>query len=183
MLKAATELKAAHPNLSFVIPIAPTIKKELIDSYLDKTALEVTCVNGQMREVINCCHSAIVASGTACLEVALLQTPMAIIYKASPLTYAVAMKVIKMRYFGLCNLLAGKMVVPELLQTDLTPETIFEVMNRFLCDKTHYQKTKQELKLISKMLENNTADCTLGTLVLNMLTFSTKTTKEAAIRC
>lgn len=183
MLRAAEKLKDSHSDISFVLIIAPSLKDELIKPFLENCSLKITCVRGHMREVVNCCHSAIVSSGTASLEVALLNIPMVIIYKATCLTYVIASQVIKTRYLGLANLLLNKMLIPELLQQDLNENTIYDVMNRYLTDETHYQKSRQELKLISKMLENNTADCRLSTLVLNMLMFSTITTKETAISC
>lgn len=183
MLKAATKLTTTHPDIAFVIVIAPNISNELINTYLKGSKLNITCIRGHMREVVNCCHSVVVSSGTASLEVALLNVPMVIIYKTTVLTYIIASQVIKTRYLGLANILLNKMLIPELLQQDLNADTVYEMMNLYLTDEAHYQKSRQELKLISKMLENNTADCTLGTLVLNMLMFSTKTTKEAAISC
>ena len=111
-------LNQRFPDLHFVIPVAPTIKPAMVQAYLDDKAQNITLLKGQSLEAAFCSDCVVVASGTASLECALLAKPMCIIYKASLLTYLIAMKVIKVLFLGLCNLLADHILVPEFLQYD-----------------------------------------------------------------
>ncbi len=172
MLEAATKLKQRYPELKFVLPIAPTVDTDFIKSFVDKSPLNIHCVRVPTTELLTQVYCAIVASGTASLEAALCHTPMAIIYKASRLTYCIATQLIQTKYLGLCNLIANKMIVPELLQDDFNSDNLLDVMSQFISDENYHQKTAQRLKKISKMLENNTSDCTLSDLVLRMLNIS-----------
>ena len=79
---------------------------------------QVYLIKGHAQAIAACSNAVVVASGTASLECALLQKPMCIVYKASLLTYVAAMKLLRVKYIGLCNLLKNRMIVPELLQDD-----------------------------------------------------------------
>lgn len=157
-------------NIEFVLPRASTISEELINAYLTEFKLPLKVVsNAPLPELLQNCHSVMVASGTASLEVALMHIPMVIIYRTSYLTYAIATQVIRCRYLGLCNLLAGKMIVPELVQQDLTPKHLFLELDRYLSNPSYHQHILQVLKNISIMLENKSVDCKLAHLVASML--------------
>ena len=79
-------------------------------------AIKVNMINGQTYDVISCADLAIVASGTATLETALLGVPMIIVYKISPLSYFVGKLIITVKNIGIVNIIAGKTIVPELIQ-------------------------------------------------------------------
>jgi lipid-A-disaccharide synthase len=77
-------------------------------------------------------NAALVASGTATLETALLGTPFAIVYRLNELTYQVARHIVKVPYFGLANVVARREVAPELLQGEVNPQRLGEVLARLL---------------------------------------------------
>ena len=114
----ALNLVGSRGDLHFVIPVAGTIDPTLIQSYFNNTPIPYTLIQGQAIKTVAASDGVVVASGTASLECALLGKPMCIIYKASVLTYIAAMKLIHVKYLGLCNLLKNAMIVPELLQYD-----------------------------------------------------------------
>lgn len=173
MLKAARILHEKHPNqLQFVIPIASTIKQTLVNDYVNQfLGLDIKLINKQNAtiDVMGCADNLMVASGTASLQAALLNKPMAIIYKTSLLTYVIATQVIKCAYIGLVNLLAQKMIVPELIQDDLSPENLANEMDKYITDEKYNHKIEQNLKNTSKMLEIKSVDCKLAHLVSSLV--------------
>ena len=93
-----------------------------------------------------------VASGTATLETALLEIPMAIIYKTNFLTYILTKNLIKLPFIGLVNIVAGKKLAEEFLQYDAKPEKIADYMEKLITDKALSESIKQEFGKIRKSL-------------------------------
>ncbi len=118
MLAAARELRRKRPDLQLVVPVAPTIDRSLLH------APDVIFNDGRAPELLAVADAAIVASGTATLEAALAQTPMVVVYKTSWLTWLIGRLLVRVRFVSLVNLLAGRGLVPELLQSDCTPARI-----------------------------------------------------------
>ncbi|MBI2785942.1 MAG: lipid-A-disaccharide synthase, partial [Legionella longbeachae] len=157
------------PNSHFVIPIAGTINPEKIKYFFSNIKLPVHFIQGQ---AINCMAAAdfvIVASGTASLECALLEKPMCIIYKSSFLSYVIAMKVLRVKFLGLCNLLANKMIVPEFLQYDCNAYELTQYITRFYNDHSQPEKMIAQLNHVKKSLSSEKSDCTLFELVTDEL--------------
>ncbi|MDR3683619.1 MAG: lipid-A-disaccharide synthase [Geothrix sp.] len=116
------------PRMQWVLPVAPT---------LDTAALElrgapITLVHDLGYAARAYADAALVCSGTATLETALLGTPFAIIYKLSPLTFLAAKKFVKIPHFGLANVVAGAQVVPELLQGEVNPARLLRTLKELL---------------------------------------------------
>ena len=172
MLEACNKLNKAHPELlRFVLPVASSLDKNLLQEHLNNYNFDLTIITEDNCgvKVMACCDSLMVASGTASLQAALLHKPMVIIYRASTFTYFIARLVIQCAYLGLANLLANKMIVPELLQHNLTSENLFFEMNRFVIEKPYTHNLVQDLKKINKMLDNKSVDCRLAQLVFDMI--------------
>ncbi len=77
---------------------------------------------------------------------------MVIVYKVSLLTYALARMLVSVKHIGLANIMAGRRIVPELIQYDATPDKIADEVNRFFNDTQYYEKTKKELNFVRQML-------------------------------
>lgn len=135
MLGAAERLRALHPDAQFVIPLAPTIAREQLEAHLAEHAtLDVKVVEGRTAEVVGASDGALVKSGTSTLEAALMLRPMVVVYRVSWLTYVVGKMLVKIAYFSLVNLLAGRKVVPELLQREASAERMAMELERLLTD-------------------------------------------------
>lgn len=158
-------LKQTNPDIHFVIPIAKTIKKEKIEAYFPESTVPLTLVNDQAIECMNAADFVIVASGTASLECALLEKPMCIIYKSSLLTYILAMKLIRVRFLGLCNLLANKMIVPEFLQYDCNPIELSKYIISFYNDAQQEQHMRAQLFNLKENMSSKKSDCTLKSII------------------
>jgi lipid-A-disaccharide synthase len=121
MVEAAERIRSTHARMKCLLPRASTIPAELLDGLLKKSSLDVRVIQGDVHRVLKACDLALVASGTATLEAAILETPMIIVYRVSSFSYWIGRMVISVPFIGLANLVAGEEVVPELIQGDVTP--------------------------------------------------------------
>ncbi len=124
MIRSAEILKIRYPDIRCLLPLAKTIEPEFIDSFIIKSSLNIEVHQGDIYEVLDRCHVALVTSGTATLDTAIMAVPMIIVYKVTPLSYRVGKMLIKTSFIGLANLVAGERVVPELIQDEVTPERL-----------------------------------------------------------
>jgi lipid-A-disaccharide synthase len=136
MLDAAERIRAAHPDVQFVVPVAPTLRREALAPYLARhPALEVTVVDGQAEQAVGASDAALVKSGTSTLETALMLRPMVVVYKLSWLSYLVGRLLVRIAHFALVNILAGRGIVPELLQGQASGERMAAEVERLLTDR------------------------------------------------
>ena len=169
MIGAAGLLSRRFDNLQFILPIAPGLKREEIVNLTEKKSVTITIVDDSIYDVIDSSYLVIVASGTATLETALLTTPMVITYKMSPLSYLIGKTLVKVPYIGMANIIAGKMVVPELIQEEATAERITHEATRLLEDNHYHQRTCEELALIKRKLGEPGAAKRAAQITLTML--------------
>ena len=137
MVEAAVKLKEDNENYVFVIPSASLEFNDYFEEVLIEYPIQAKIINNHVHKVLKMAHFAIVTSGTATLEAMILNTPMVIIYKTSNLTYKIAKFLYKKEHFGMPNILAGKELVPELVQDEVTVQNIY--------DKAHYILSKPYL--------------------------------------
>ncbi|MDD5712318.1 MAG: lipid-A-disaccharide synthase [Smithellaceae bacterium] len=145
MLAAATLLRNWLPAVRFMLPIADTLQPCLVDGIVKKSGIPVSIVRHAAYDVISACDCVMVASGTATLETALLGTPMVIVYRISPLSYLIGRMFISVDHIGLANIIAGKTVVPELIQKDANPERIASEILGILIDEGKRTRMEESL--------------------------------------
>lgn len=150
---SARRLRRFFRDLQIVMPVAATVgapaAADLLAPWKD---LGVTAARGGLNEILPCCRAAIVASGTATLETALLEVPMVVIYRLNPLTAAVARRLTVTDTFGLVNIVAGEKIVPECIQERCTPETIAREMEPLLSGEGRHGPTVESLRAIRSRL-------------------------------
>ena len=163
ILKAARELAGQNEarGLEFLIPLAPTLnaaQREQVKRLLEIHAarLPVHLVD-DARAALFHARASVVASGTATVEAALIGNPFVVVYRVSPLTYAIAKRVVTVPHVAMANLIAGKRVVPELIQHDFTAANIVQHLRRLLPDGVDRESMKMELKAIRERLNARTA--------------------------
>ena len=169
MIEAAQHLTEHFSNLQFIVPIAPGLQKKEIEKLLQEATIPITTVSDSIYDVINSSYLVIVASGTATLETALLATPMVIVYKMSPLSYLIGKTLVKVPYIGMANIIAGKKVVPELIQEEATAGNIAAAATRLLKDTRYYQNICEELASIKKKLGEPGASKRAAQIAVSML--------------
>ncbi|TAJ76848.1 MAG: lipid-A-disaccharide synthase [Gallionellaceae bacterium] len=126
------------PTAQFLVPLASRETRTIFEDTLWKLEaqeLPITMLFGHAHDAMIAADGVLVASGTATLEAALLKRPMVITYKMLPLTYALSKRKAYLPYVGLPNVLAGKFVVPEILQDDATPENLAQALLNLVGDK------------------------------------------------
>ncbi|MFN8789952.1 MAG: lipid-A-disaccharide synthase [Bdellovibrionales bacterium] len=150
-LRVAGELMRKHPNLRLVILCAPTIEKEQILAYMEDFRFSFQLLRTDPFEMIHLVDVMLAASGTATLQVGLLEKPMVIMYRMSNMTALFAKLVVK-GYFGLVNLILGEEVVPERFQWRATDEELFKLLDQWISNPQSQAPVIQKLKLLKSKL-------------------------------
>ncbi|MDR7866223.1 MAG: lipid-A-disaccharide synthase [Sporomusaceae bacterium] len=124
MLAAMEKVVEKVPDCQIFLPVASTISREILQNIIDGYKLEVRLIAGNNYDLMNIGTVAIAASGTATLETAILGLPTVIVYKVAALTYLLGKMLVKIPHIGLPNIVAGRRIVPELLQGEATAANI-----------------------------------------------------------
>ena len=144
-------------NPQFVVPLASTVRREDVAAAIQQARLAalgkgepdnlcVTVIEGDTYNALGHSEFAVVASGTATVEAALAGTPMVIIYRGSELNWRLIRPLIHLDTFGMVNLIAGRRVVPELMQHDATGEKIAREATGLLSDPARLARMRQDLE-------------------------------------
>jgi lipid-A-disaccharide synthase len=153
MLDAAERIRTARPDAQFVVPVAPTLAREQLDPYLAAhRTIEVKLVDGRTEEVVGASDAALVKSGTSTLEAALMLRPMVVVYRLSWLSYLVGRLLVRIAHFALVNILAGRGLVPELLQREASPERMAAEIERLLGDRAAREEQLRGLREVRDSL-------------------------------
>lgn len=169
IVESAVRLKQRFPGIQFVLPLASTLNADAITPQLAAAGLEVVITRERIHDMIRACDAVISVSGTVTLEIALVGTPMVIIYKLSPLTYQLAKRLVKVPNIGLCNIVAGETVVQELIQDQANPERIATEIERLLTDNSYAGSVSGKLKSIWSKLGNGSASARVAQLAFTMM--------------
>jgi lipid-A-disaccharide synthase len=153
------------------VPLAPTLNaaqrdepRRLVEIHaggLPGASLSVRLVEDARAALFHALAS-VVASGTATVEAALIGNPFVVVYRVSPLTFAIAKRVVKVPYVAMANLIAGKQVVPELIQNDFTAANIVQQLERLLPDGAPRQSMMEELRRIRGLLKKQHGESSAG---------------------
>ncbi len=143
MLDAFRMIRNEFPSATAIVSHFPLLDESFFE--IVKNYEGVSLVKKPLREILSDSSYAIVTSGTATLEAALLGVPMAIIYKTSKMTYFIAKSLLKIKFIGLPNIIAGKEIVPECIQEDANPERIASRIRKFITNKEYCSATLEEL--------------------------------------
>ena len=130
MVELALRWRRDQPEVQWVLPVAPTLDSAFVRAYLGDAP--VTLVQDRSYAARAYAVAALVASGTATLETALLGTPFAIVYRLNALTYQMARRIVKVSHFGLANVVAGREVAPELLQDEVNADRLGLELSRLM---------------------------------------------------
>jgi lipid-A-disaccharide synthase len=182
MLEAA-ELLQQQGDYEFVLPVASTLKAEWLKEQMEQARGLKPQFNGDLnaalkgrsstsqsqratvhltdnaRATLMHARAAVVASGTATVETALSGTPFVVVYRLAPLTWNLGRRLVKLDTFAMPNLIAGKKIVPELIQSGFTAQTVVRELNAIVPDGSARQQMQAALKMVqSKLRESPTSD-------------------------
>ena len=178
LLKAGEIIeKRLGEKVRFVLPAADSIDLPLIDGFLRESALSVTVVRGRMHQALRAADAAAVASGTATLETALAGTPMVIVYRVSYVSYRIGKMILGNISIGLPNIVAGRKVVPELIQDAMSPEGVAAEVVSILKDGAKREAMLRGFDEIRESLGRGDASARAASAILDALD---KTTARGA---
>jgi len=187
LMETATLLKQQFPDVQFLLPLASSLNLQdlapwlkpvpaqpesgNIHHYIHKhnKSLQIKIIKHHSYDVMQSCDAIITASGTATLEVALMNVPMIIIYKVSMLTYIIARRMISIPNIGLVNIVADELIVPEFIQHEARPDKISAATARFLEEPDYAREIKAKLATVRQKLGNPGGSENVARLVLEML--------------
>ena len=160
-VKTAMKIYQQIPEAQFLVPLVTRetrwkFEQAIYHNHAEE--LPITLLFGHAHMAMEAADAVVVASGTATLEAALLKRPMVIAYRMSPLSWQILRHMNYLPYVGLPNVLAGRLLVPELLQNNATPENIAETLLQLVYDKATVAEIKQEFTGIHNQLRQNTAE-------------------------
>jgi lipid-A-disaccharide synthase len=144
ILGAARLLSERYEGLQFLLPVASTLRRDAIQALLDRR--DVVLTDGDFYEALNLCETAIVSSGTATMEVGLLGVPMVVVYRLHPITYGLARAMVGVEMVAMVNLVAGRRIVPELIQSECTAERIAAEVQSLMDDRVRFERTRRDLR-------------------------------------
>ncbi|BBA70705.1 Lipid-A-disaccharide synthase [Geobacter sulfurreducens] len=169
ILESAQQLRERYPDIQFILPLASSLTDGDIAPLLAASGLDVTVARDRVYDVMQVCDAIVTVSGTVTLEIALMGVPMVIIYKVSPLTYQVGKRLIRVDHIGICNIVAGARVVPELIQDEASADRIAAEIGRYLDDPAHAEKTRAGLAMVKEKLGTGGCSERVAGIVLEML--------------
>lgn len=127
-LDAAVRLRTLRPGIQFVLPCSSPERRAQLEQLLVGRDLPLTLLDGRSHEALAACDAVLIASGTATLEALLYKRPMVVAYKVAPLTYRILKRLVTSAYISLPNLLAERLLVPEMIQDAATPEALAQLL-------------------------------------------------------
>lgn len=169
IVDSAKKIIKEKPNAQFVIPVASTLKEEDILPYFDGVELDMRVISHRSHDVMEVCDAILTVSGTVTLELALLKKPMVVINKISKLSYYFVSKMLKIEHVALCNIVAGKRVVPELIQNNATTVKISNAILNLINNEEERNRIILEFSTIEEKLTNKETKTELSELLIDML--------------
>jgi lipid-A-disaccharide synthase len=162
MLECAQRLRTQFPGLRFVISIArpglqPLIEKCCRDAAITDFDEAYRIVPTHMYDIVDIAEIALVTSGTAAFEAALMLKPIIVMYRFNWISYLVARVLFRVPFINLANIVGMRRIVPEFIQHRMTPERIVPAAAAYLTDKAHYQRTVKELQSVRDQLGHGDA--------------------------
>ncbi len=166
LLETAAKLAAEEPKTQFVLAQAASIDDNLVQPLVAKSPVPVRVEKDLASEVMAVSDVLLIASGTATLQAAVVGTPMILLYKTTPMTYLLARWLIRVKWIGLVNLVAGRSVVPEIIQDDATADRLCREVRRLLTDQEAYNAMKRSLAEVRHSLGEPGASLRAAKVVL-----------------
>jgi lipid-A-disaccharide synthase len=168
LVEAASLIQGAVPGVQFVVARAPHLSEELFAPLEALTSAPTVIVEGQTDQVLAEADVAIVASGTVTVQAALHECPMVVVYRLSPVTYRLGRRFVHVDTFAMANLVAGRRVVPELIQDDFTPAAVADLAVGLIRDPDQRETMRADLRAVKAALGRPGASARAARIVLDV---------------
>ena len=166
-IKSAKELQKRHPELQFCISHAPNLRDDVYNKYLKDTDFKV--IKGENQALLSVSDALILASGTVALEAALYQSPMIIAYRGPYLFYLIYLLVRCINKVSLPNIIADKMIVPEIIEHRVNVENISYEIEKLLYDESYRENTIKQLGDVKALLSDKVSSKEAAEEILKVL--------------
>ncbi|MBU4312232.1 MAG: lipid-A-disaccharide synthase [Candidatus Omnitrophica bacterium] len=170
MLKACEKIKEKLPDVEFMLSRRQELDKSIYNKIISSSKIKPHSLENRPYEIMEVADLVIVSSGSATLETAIMQRPMVVIYKTSLITWLFAKNLIKIPDIGLVNIVAGKRIVPELVQFQVNAENIAKEALEILKDKRKQEEIKENLRQVKQKLGSSGATSRASHLIQKFLT-------------
>ncbi len=171
LAESAQFILQKEPNAHFLVPIANSLKPDEVESRftLDFPVSFIETGNATIYDIANCCDTILSVSGTVTLQIALVGTPMAILYKTSPMSYAIGSRLVKVDHAGLPNIVANHRIVPEFIQDEATPQALADEALHVLNDVAYSEKMREDLRTVQKQLGDPGCSARVTEMLFDMI--------------
>jgi lipid-A-disaccharide synthase len=169
MLQSARRLRERFPRMQFLLGQGPGLDNEVYQEILEGAEIPLASTGEGIGPATGFCDLAIVASGTATLELALFGIPMVVVYRVSRITYGLGRLLVRVPSIGMVNLVSRKPVVPELIQGDLNAENLYERCVPFFTHSIYVDHVKKDLSRVKSLLGEPGASERAAQVVLDVL--------------
>lgn len=168
VLDSARRMLARRPEIRWAVALAPGLTAaDLPPSMREDPSLPLRA--GETYDLLGACDLAVVASGTATLEGALLGAPMIVVYKMHPISWAIARRLVRVQHVAMANLVLGKRIVPELIQDEANPKRVAAEIVRILDDPALLRVTREALRQAAQSLGSGGAAVRAADAVLDAI--------------
>lgn len=171
MLDAAERMHKQDPRLKFAVSVAPTVERKMMEAMIKGRGRDgsISLSEIPVERLFGRCRLVVAASGTVTLQAAIAGTPMVIIYKVSPISYWLGRALIRVDHIGLINLIAGRRLVPELIQDQATAESVSDQAFDLLVDDERLAQLKQDLLTAGRVLGEAGASRRVAQIALGLM--------------
>jgi lipid-A-disaccharide synthase len=171
MMEAAKQLSIKNPEYRFLVSLASSIDSSWVEGMVSpyRGTVHAEIVPGEISGVFEKSDFLIAASGTVTLEAAIFGIPMVVVYKMSFISHWVAKMLVQVRFISLVNLIAGKAIVPELIQSQANPNIIAETTIEIMEDPERLRQMRNDLKNVRKLLGEPGASDRVADIALKMM--------------
>jgi len=169
MLKTSVLISKHIEDVQFVIAKSPQVDLDIYNRKMDKVKLNLRIIEGKTYDCLNIADFCLVASGTATLETAILQKPLAVIYKMNLLNYLLYRPQVVVPYIGMVNIVAGRKIIPEFIQFQAIPKKISEQVLRILQNPSEIERMKNDLAQVKSLLGEKGASKRAAQIIVDFL--------------
>ena len=171
LVATVEKLHEEDPRIEFIMPVAPSLRRGELERRLAEAEVQlpIHLVEEDIYAVAASCQAVLTVSGTVTLQLALVGTPMAILYKVAPLSYAIGRRLIKIPFAGLPNIIAGREIVREFIQDDAQPEALSAEILRLLDDTVYVQRVRDDLRFVQDRLGQPGCSTRVADMIADMI--------------
>ena len=169
LIKAAIILLKKKSDVQFITPVASTLSEGFVQKFISHSGVNITTTRCNIYNVINACDAIAAVSGTVTLQITLMQTPMLIVYKISPITYRIFKKIVNFTYAGIANVIAEKEICREFIQNEATPKNIAYELEKILYDLNYINDMKGQMGIIKEKLGGKNGSAAAAQLAAKLL--------------